>query len=48
MSQRVMNILSEYSPDIEIYSIDEAFLKLSGFEQFDLQQYATEIRKKSI
>src|SRR5690554_4865018 len=25
MSHRVMTILSEYSPDIEIYSIDEAF-----------------------
>jgi DNA polymerase V len=46
MSQRVMNILSEYSHNIEIYSIDEAFLKLTGFEQFDLQQYATEIRNK--
>ena len=27
MSARVMNILSTYSPEIEIYSIDEAFLK---------------------
>lgn len=27
ISDRVMNILSEKSPDIEIYSIDEAFLK---------------------
>lgn len=26
MSSRVMNILTRYSPDIEIYSIDEAFL----------------------
>ena len=34
MSQRVMNILSEYSPDMEIYSIDEAFLKFTGFEQY--------------
>lgn len=28
MSRRVMNILSEYAKDIEIYSIDEAFLNL--------------------
>ncbi len=46
MSQRVMTILSDYSPDIEIYSIDEAFLKLTGFENYDLQKYATEIRHK--
>ena len=32
MSQRVMSILSEYSPDMEIYSIDEAFLKFDGFK----------------
>jgi len=32
MSNRVMTILSNYSPDMEIYSIDEAFLKLKGFD----------------
>ena len=31
MSQRVMNILSGFAPDLEIYSIDESFLDLSGF-----------------
>src|SRR3989338_8596559 len=45
MSHRVMNILSEYSPDIEIYSIDEAFLQLSGFEKYDLQNYGYQIRR---
>jgi len=30
MSHRVMNILSEYSRDIEIYSIDEAFLEFEN------------------
>lgn len=29
LSQRVMNTLSHFTPDIEIYSIDEAFLDLS-------------------
>ena len=44
MSARVMNILSEFSPDIEIYSIDESFLRFDGFtKHFDLQQYALEI-----
>jgi DNA polymerase V len=46
MSNRVMNILSDYSPDIEIYSIDEAFLKLDGFSYFDLQQYGEQMRYK--
>lgn len=46
MSARVMNILSEYTPEIEIYSIDESFLKFRGFDTyFDLQQYALEIIK---
>jgi DNA polymerase V len=30
MSQRVMSILTDFCPNIELYSIDEAFLKLSG------------------
>ena len=30
MSNRVMSILSDYSPDIEIYSIDEAFWSSCG------------------
>lgn len=46
MSQRVMDILSDYSPEIEIYSIDEAFLKLKGFELFNLQDYGNEMRYK--
>ncbi|HON51621.1 MAG TPA: Y-family DNA polymerase [Bacteroidales bacterium] len=46
MSQRVMTLLSEFSPDIEIYSIDEAFLKFHGFDLFDLQSYGETIQKK--
>lgn len=46
MSQRVMSVLSEYTPDIEIYSIDEAFLKLEGFEHFNLQEYGESMRRK--
>ena len=30
MSRRVMSLLSRYSPQIDVYSIDEAFLDLSG------------------
>jgi DNA polymerase V len=32
MSGRVMKTLSMFTPDIEIYSIDEAFLNLAGFK----------------
>lgn len=46
MSQRVMSILGEYTPDIEIYSIDEAFLKLKGFERFDLQEYGMDMQRR--
>ncbi|MDC0553804.1 Y-family DNA polymerase [Flavobacteriaceae bacterium] len=45
MSNRVMNILSSYTPNIEIYSIDEAFLELKGFENYNLEEYGKEIRK---
>jgi DNA polymerase V len=46
MSNRVMNILHEYTPELEVYSIDEAFLKLTGFEYFDLHQYGLEIQQR--
>lgn len=45
MSSRVMNILSTFTPDIEVYSIDEAFLKFSGFNLFDLNEYGIKIQK---
>jgi DNA polymerase V len=46
MSNRVMNMLRTYTPDIELYSIDEAFLKFSGFELFDLNELGLDMRKK--
>lgn len=44
MSNRVMNILSQFTPDIEVYSVDEAFLRLDGFKHKDLLVYCEEIR----
>ena len=44
MSSRIMNILAEYTPEIEVYSIDESFLRFKGFEHFNLQEYSQEIR----
>ena len=32
MSARVMRVLAGFSPELEVYSIDEAFLGLGGFE----------------
>ncbi len=46
MSARVMSILSSFSPDIEVYSIDESFLEFKGFENYDFETYATKIRTR--
>ncbi len=45
MSNRFMSILSSFAANLEIYSIDECFLDLSGFSQ-DLTEYAQQIRRK--
>ena len=34
LSRRVMSILAEQVPEIDVYSIDEAFLDLAGIENF--------------
>ncbi|MEX2380085.1 MAG: Y-family DNA polymerase [Vicingaceae bacterium] len=44
LSDRVMSILERYCPEIEIYSIDEAFLDLSAFQNQDLKAYAIQMR----
>jgi len=44
MSQRVMETLAQFTPDVEIYSIDEAFLDLSGFKRCSLTDYGRSIR----
>ena len=44
MSSRVMGTLAEMAPDLEIYSIDEAFLDIGGFRRFGLADYAATIR----
>ncbi|UZR95205.1 Y-family DNA polymerase [Chondrinema litorale] len=42
-SDRVMQVLSTFTPDIEVYSIDESFLDLHGF--FDLEAYGKQIKE---
>ena len=47
MSSRVMSLLAEFSPSIEIYSIDEAFIDFSGIDQRHLiaKNLITKIKK---
>ena len=46
MSDRVISILKQFTPDIEPYSIDEAFLEFKGFENYDMQSYGETIQKR--
>ncbi len=46
MSDRVMKTLQEFVPQLEIYSIDEAFLDLRGMKHYDLLEYCKIIRQK--
>ncbi len=46
MSERVMNTLQTFCPEVEIYSIDEAFLDLTGLpKNLNLLDYARHIRE---
>ncbi len=45
ISRRVMKTLKQFSPQIEIYSIDEAFLNLTSIKDEDLFEYGNKIRK---
>ncbi|MEO0901244.1 MAG: Y-family DNA polymerase [Bacteroidota bacterium] len=44
MSSRVFRILERYTPDLEIYSIDEAFMGFFGFDNYSLEEYARGIK----
>ncbi|MFD0965187.1 Y-family DNA polymerase [Pseudofulvibacter geojedonensis] len=46
MSARVMAILRQFTPDVEVYSIDEAFLAFKGFENYNFEVYGTQIRER--
>ena len=46
MSSRVMSLLGQYSPNLEIYSIDEAFLQFKGFDLFNLEAEGRRMRKQ--
>lgn len=46
MSARVMQILSEFSPEMEVYSIDEAFLKFDSNSEIDFDALGIKIRNQ--
>ncbi|WP_133272475.1 Y-family DNA polymerase [Hymenobacter radiodurans] len=48
MSRRVMGYLANEAPEVEIYSIDEAFLNLTGMERWlgGLEAYGRRIRRE--
>ena len=46
MSSRVMAILEQFTPDVEVYSIDEAFLEFKGFEHYNFEDYGSQIRTR--
>ena len=43
MSNRVMSIICQHVPDVEIYSIDEAFIKFSGFSEDEANKKCKDI-----
>lgn len=46
ISYRVMETLKNYSPEIEIYSIDECFMRFDGFDKyFDLNAHGLEMSR---
>lgn len=46
LSNRVHRTLAEFTPEIEVYSIDECFLNLSGFSLIDTyQSYGSKIKR---
>lgn len=45
-SQQVSTIAKQFSPNFEIYSIDELFLDFHGFKYFDLKNYSHHIKQK--
>lgn len=44
MSRRVMQTLAHFCPQVEVYSVDEAFLDLTGFSERDLLDYGQQMR----
>jgi len=46
ISERIMTIIEQFSPNMQIYSIDEAFIGLQGFDYFNLNELAQKIKNE--
>jgi DNA polymerase V len=46
MSDRTMRVLSQFSPSVEVYSIDEAFVDLTHLAIDDLIEYGKTIKER--
>ena len=46
LSRRVMRTLKRFNADIEVYSIDEAFMDLSNFTDQDLKKLEEKLEKQ--
>ena len=45
MSQRVQDVVREFAPECEVYSIDELFVKLEQFKQIGIEKHARAMRE---
>ncbi|TWO31386.1 Y-family DNA polymerase [Seonamhaeicola sediminis] len=46
MSNRVMKILEQFTPDVEVYSIDEAFVAFKGLDYLNFDDYGILMRQR--
>jgi DNA polymerase V len=46
LSNRVMGVLSQFTPNLEVYSIDEAFLDFDGMNIQDYHNYGIQIKNR--
>ena len=46
LSDRVVQVLRQFTPNLEVYSIDESFLAFDGFDHLDLADYGRQIRER--
>ncbi len=44
ISERINNLLYDFAPEVETYSIDESFIKLDGIRNINYQDYALQIK----
>ena len=48
MSNRVVQLLRDFAPDLEVYSIDESFLRLETLEELSWLQWGQRLRQRVV